>query len=61
MDEILNELNIAFQAISSISVAGEAVDAMALARAKLRNVHSKLKEYDVNKIVEEDDSVKMEN
>lgn len=55
MDEILNELNIAFQAISSISVAGEAVDAMALARAKLRNVHSKLKEYDVNKIVEEDE------
>ena len=55
MDEILNELNIAFQAISSISVAGEAVDAMALARAKLRNVHSKLKEYSENEVAAQEE------
>lgn len=46
MDEILKDLDTAFKAISSIAVSGEAVDAMAVARAKLRNVYAKLKEHD---------------
>lgn len=42
MDEILKELNEAYQAISSIPVTHDAVDAMAVARAKLRKIHIEL-------------------
>ena len=49
MNDILQELETAYQAISSIPVSGNAVDAMALARVKLRNVHEKLKEIDNSK------------
>lgn len=46
MKEIMQDLNTAYQAISSIPVTGDAVDAMALARVKLRNAHEKLKEIE---------------
>lgn len=42
MDEILKDLDMAFNAISSIPVSGDYVDSMAVARAKLRNVYAKL-------------------
>lgn len=44
MDEILRELSNAYTAISSISVSGDAVDVMASARMRLRNVYAKLNE-----------------
>ena len=44
MNDILHELEVAYQAISSVPVTGNAVDAMALARVKLRNAYEKLKE-----------------
>lgn len=43
MDEIIKELNDAYQVISSIPVTGDSVDAMAVARAKLRKVYTELK------------------
>lgn len=46
MKEILKELDGAFQMISIIPVSGEAVDAMAVARNKLRQVHAELKKMD---------------
>ena len=44
MDEILKELDEAYKAISSIPVAGDAVDAMAVARAHLRKAYTELKQ-----------------
>ena len=43
MGEIIKEVQEAYQAISSIPVTGDAVDAMAVARAKLRKVYAELK------------------
>lgn len=43
MDEILQELDFVFKTISGIPVTGDAVDAMAVARAKLRKVYAELK------------------
>lgn len=43
MDEILKDLDTAYKAISSIPVAGDAVDTMAVARARLRKVYAELK------------------
>lgn len=48
MDEIMNSINAAFKAISSIPVSGDSVDAMAVARAQLRKAYS-----DLEKIKEE--------
>lgn len=42
MKELMNEINEAFIMISRIPVTGDAVDAMAVARAKLRKVHEEL-------------------
>lgn len=42
MNEVLRELDTAYKAISSIPVSDDAVDAMAVARAKLRNVYAEL-------------------
>jgi hypothetical protein len=36
VEEIMNSINTAFKAISSIPVTGDSVDAMAVARAQLR-------------------------
>lgn len=43
MDELVRELNEAYQVVSSIPVSGDAVDAMAVVRAKLRKVYTELK------------------
>lgn len=43
MDEILKDLDTAYRAISSIPVTGDAVDSMAVARARLRKVYTELK------------------
>ncbi len=41
-DELLHDLDVAFRMISSIAVSGDAVDAVAVARAKIRKVHEEL-------------------
>lgn len=42
MDELLRDLDVAFRMISSIAVSGDAVDAIAVARAKIRKVREEL-------------------
>ncbi len=44
MDEIQNHINEAFKAISSIYVAGDAVEAMAVARSHLRKAYGEIEE-----------------
>ena len=44
MEEILKELEVVFQTISSIAVTHDSVDMMAVARSKLRKVYMQLKE-----------------
>ena len=44
MEEIMKDINHAFRAISSILVAGDAVDAVAVARAKLQEASAKCEE-----------------
>lgn len=48
MKDIMNDINSAFQMISSIPVAGDAVDTMAVARAKLKEAYRKLEVLDNN-------------
>lgn len=51
MDELMNELDAVYKAISSIPVTGASVDMMADARARLRKVYAGLenmKEVDAN-------------
>ena len=43
MDKIMSTLDSVYKTISSISVSGDAVDAMAFARAQLRKVYKKKK------------------
>lgn len=45
MDDILNEINEIYQAVSSIPVTGDAVDTVAVTRAKLRKVYADLKKF----------------
>lgn len=47
MDEILKELESVYQTISSIPVTHDSVDAMAVARSKLRKIYAQLKETNV--------------
>lgn len=47
MDEILKELESVYQTISSIPVTHDSVDAMAVARSKLRKIYALLKEVNV--------------
>lgn len=47
MDEILKELESVYQTISSIPVTHDSVDAMAVARSKLRKVYAQLKEVNI--------------
>lgn len=54
MNDILKELDSAFQMISIIPVSGDAVDAMALVRNKLRKVYAELKKMDDGNEVEAD-------
>lgn len=44
MDEILKELEAVYQTISSIPVTHDSVDAMAVARSKLRKIYAQMKE-----------------
>ena len=44
MEEIMQELNSIYQAVSSIPVTGDAVDTMAVVRAKLRKVYADVKQ-----------------
>lgn len=44
MDEILKELETVYQTISSIPVTHDSVDAMAVARSKLRKIYAQMKE-----------------
>lgn len=47
MDEILKELETVYQTISSIPVTHDSVDAMAVARSKLRKIYAQTKEVNV--------------
>lgn len=47
MDEILKELEAVYQTISSIPVTHDSVDAMAVARSKLRKIYAQMKEANV--------------
>lgn len=51
MEEILRELNEVFQLISGIPVTGDSVDAMAVARGKLRHIHAEIKKIEKEKEV----------
>ena len=42
MEAIMDSLNAAFKAISSIPVTGDSVDAMAVARAQLRKAYAEV-------------------
>ena len=42
MDEIMKEIDAVYQIISSIPVSGNSVDAMAVARTRLRKVYNEL-------------------
>lgn len=46
MNELSKEVNAIFEMISRIPVTGDAVDAMAIARAKLRNVYTELQKME---------------
>lgn len=46
MDNVLNELSLIFKTISGIPVTGDAVDSMAIARAKLRQVYATLEQME---------------
>lgn len=46
MKDILKDINTAFILISGIPVSGDAVDAMAAARVKLRHAFDELKKLD---------------
>lgn len=54
MDEILKELDLIFQTISSIPVTNDSVDAMAVARSRLRKVYAQLKEIGSDLIEKEE-------
>lgn len=43
MDELAREVEDIFRVVSSIPVTNDAIDASAVVRAKLRNLHAKLK------------------
>lgn len=42
MDEIMKELDTVYKTVSAIPVTGDAVDAMAVVRAKLRKIYAEL-------------------
>ena len=59
MDEIMKDLETAFKATSAIPVTGDAVDALALVRNKLRKVYIAVERIDTenkaNKTVSQDE------
>ena len=61
MDEIMKDLEAAFKATSAIPVTGDAVDALALVRNKLRKVYTAVERIDAenkaNKTVSQDEEL----
>ena len=59
MDEIMKDLEAAFKATSAIPVTGDAVDALALVRNKLRKVYTAVERSDAenkaNKTISQDE------
>ena len=59
MDEIMKDLEAAFKATSAIPVTGDAVDALALVRNKLRKVYTGVERIDAenkaNKTISQDE------
>lgn len=59
MDEIMKDLETAFKATSAIPVTGDAVDALALIRNKLRKVYTAVEKIDAenkaDKVVDQDE------
>lgn len=56
MKDLMRDVDSAFRAISSIPVSGDAVDAVAVARAKLRGVYTKLEQMAAEAKKEEETS-----
>lgn len=46
MEELIKEVEAAFQLLSAVPVSGDNVDVMAVVRNKLRNVHAGLKKLE---------------
>ena len=59
MDELMKDLEAAFKATSAIPVTGDAVDALALVRNKLRKVYTAVERIDAenkaNKTISQDE------
>ena len=59
MDEIMKDLETAFKATSAIPVTGDAVDALALVRNKLRKVYTAVEKIEAenkaDKVVDQDE------
>lgn len=53
MKEIMKDLEAAFKATAIIPVTGDAVDALALIRAKLRKAYSELEKFDGENVLKE--------
>ena len=53
MEEIMKDLEAAFKATAIIPVTGDAVDALALIRAKLRKAYSELEKFDGENVLKE--------
>ena len=53
MEEIMKDLEAAFKATAIIPVTGDAVDALALVRAKLRKVYSELEKIEGENMLKE--------
>ena len=53
MEEIMKDLEAAFKATAIIPVTGDAVDALALIRAKLRKAYSELGKFEGENILKE--------
>ena len=59
MEEIMRDLEAAFKATSAIPVTGDAVDALALIRNKLRKVYTAVEKIDADnkadKVIDQDE------
>ena len=53
MEEIMKDLEAAFKATAIIPVTGDAVDALALIRAKLRKAYSELEKFEGGTMLKE--------
>lgn len=53
MEEIMKDLEAAFKATAIVPVTGDAVDALALVRAKLRKVYSELEKIEGENMLKE--------